>query len=135
MTTTFNLSSGDTATYRRSQLRLLIGDTADHDGPRPGQRNFEDDELDTLLILESDNLNRAAALAYETLAGEWSRYAGSYRLGPESEEMRQSSAFADRAKTLREMYGFTTDTVETADSSVSVMVDWSKAYTDWVGKF
>ena len=49
--------------------------------------------------------------------------------------MRQSTAFADRAKTLREMYGFTTDTVETADSSVSVMVDWSKAYTDWVGKF
>lgn len=134
MTTTFDLSSGDAATYRRSQLRLLVGDTTDHDGPRPGQRNFEDDELDTLLILEDDNLNRAAALAYETLAGEWSRYAGSYRLGPESEETRQAAAFADRAKTLREMYGFTADAI-TAEESGGVMVDWSRAYTDWVGKF
>ena len=107
----------------------------DHDGPRPGQRNFEDDELDTFLILEDDNLNRAAALAYETLAGEWSRYAGSYRLGPESEEARQADAFAARAKTLREMYGYTADVVETASGSASVMVDWSRAYTDWVGKF
>lgn len=134
MTTTFDLSSGDHATYRRSQLRLLVGDTTDHDGPRPGQRNFEDDELDTFLILEDDNLNRAAALAYETLAGEWSRYAGSYRLGPESEETRQAAAFADRAKTLREMYGFTADAI-TAEESGGVMVDWSRAYTDWVGKF
>ncbi len=134
MTTTFDLSSGDHAVYRRSQLRLLVGDTADHDGPRPGQRNFEDDELDTLLILEDDNLNRAAALVYETLAGEWSRYAGSYRLGPESEETRQAAAFADRAKTLREMYGYTADAI-TAEESGGVMVDWSKAYTDWVGKF
>lgn len=135
MTTTFDLSSGDHATYRRSQLRLMVGDTADHDGPRPGQRNFQDDELDTLLILESDNLQRAAALVFETLAAEWSRYAGSYRLGPESEEMRQATAFADRAKTLREMYGYATDTIETADGGGAVMVDWSKAYTDWLGKF
>jgi hypothetical protein len=134
MTMTFDLSSGDHAVYRRSQLRLIVGDTIDHDGPRPGQRNFEDDELDTLLILEDDNLNRAAALAYETLAGEWSRYAGSYRLGPESEETRQGAAFADRAKTLREMYGFTADAI-TAEESGGVMVDWSSAYTDWVGKF
>lgn len=134
MTTTFDLSSGDSATYRRSQLRLLVGDTADHDGPRPGQRNFQDPELDTFLLLESDDLNRTTALAFETLAAEWSRYAGSYRLGPESEEARQADAFAARAKALREMYGYTTG-YPVADSAGGAIVDWSAAYDDWVGHF
>ena len=134
MTTTFDLSSGDSATYRRSQLRLLVGDTADHDGPRPGQRNFQDQELDTFLLLESDDLNRTTALAFETLAAEWSRYAGSYRLGPESEEARQPDASAARAKALREMYGYTTG-YPVADSAGGAIVDWSAAYDDWVGHF
>ena len=134
MTTTFDLSSGDSATYRRSQLRLLVGDTADHDGPRPGQRNFQDQELDTFLLLESDDLNRTTALAFETLAAEWSRYAGSYRLGPESEEARQADAFAARAKALREMYGYTTG-YPVADSAGGAIDDWSAAYDDWVGHF
>lgn len=134
MTTTFDLSSGDAATYRRSQLRLLVGDTADHDGPRPGQRNFQDEELDALLLLEGDDLNRTVALAFETLAAEWARYAGSYRLGPESEEARQSDAFAARAKPLREMYGYTTG-YPVAESAGGVVVDWSAAYDNWVGHF
>lgn len=134
MTTTFDLSSGDYATYRRSQLRLLVGDATENDGPRPGQRNFQDEELDTFLLLEGDSFNRTVALVFETLAGEWSRYAGSYRLGPESEEGRQAAAFAERAKTLRDMHGYTTDGVEAAGEG-GLILDWSQAYEDWVGKF
>lgn len=134
MSTTFDLDSGDFATYRRSQLRLLIGDATENDGPRPGQANFQDVELDTFLLLESDDLDRAAARAFEVLAGQWARLAGSYRLGPESEEMRQSSAFADRAKGLRDVYGFTTndDSDGTPDSAI---IDWSDVYKTWIGKF
>lgn len=134
MTTTFDLSSGNHAIYRRSQLRLLIGDAAENDGPRPGQANFDDDELDTLLLLEGDNLDRAAARAFEVLAGQWARHAGSYRLGPESEEMRQSAAFADRAKDLRGIHGYTT--VDDSDGlGESAIIDWTGVYTDWIGKF
>jgi hypothetical protein len=120
--------------FRRSQLRLLVGDATENDGPRPGQVNFQDEELDALLLLEGDDLNRAAARVFEVLAAEWSRYAGSYRLGPESEEMRQAQAFADRALTWREMYGYTTP-VEAEGSGDSAVVDWSAVYRNWLGKF
>lgn len=134
MSFTFVLSSDDYAVHRRSLLRLLIGDTTENDGPRPNRANFQDDELDAFVLLEADNLDRASARAIEALAAQWARYAGSYRLGPESEEMRQSAAFADRAKEMRSVHGFTTadDLDGTAESGI---VDWTGVYKDWVGKF
>lgn len=134
MATTFDLTNTDATIFQRSQFRLLIGDATENDGPRPGQANFQDDELDTFVLLENGNLNRAVARAFEVLAAEWSRLAGSYRLGPESEEMRQAAAFADRAKTARELYGFTT-AEPTESGAESGIVDWSGVYADWVGKF
>lgn len=133
MATTFDLSSQDRATYRRSQLRLLIGDTTQDDGPRPGQTNFQDDELDALLSLEGDDLNRATARAYETLAGEWSRYAGTYSLGPESEASRQAEAFAARAATARELYGYALG--EEGAVEEAAYIDWSAVYEGWTGGF
>ncbi len=130
----FDLSNADYGVHRRSLLRLLIGDTVEGDGPRPNRANFQDEELDAFALLEADNLERTAARAIEALAAQWARYAGSYRLGPESEEMRQSAAFADRAKDMRAIHGFTTvdDDDGTAGSGI---VDWSGVYRDWVGKF
>ncbi len=134
MSFSFDLSNADYGGHRRSLLRLLIGDTVEGDGPQPNRANFQDDELDAFVLLEADNLDRAAARAIEALAAQWARYAGSYRLGPESEEMRQSAAFADRAKEMRAVHGFTTadDLDGTGDSGV---IDWSGFYRDWVGKF
>lgn len=134
MTVTFDLTNEIAPIYRRSQLRLLTGDTSDGDGPRPNGGNFQDDELDVFLVLEADNMNRAAARIFEVLAAEWSRYAGSYRLGPESEEARQAEAFAARAAEWRSLYGFTVDNEGTAGAT-SAVVNWSDAYADWVGKF
>lgn len=133
MTTTFDLTSPDFTVYRRSQLRLLIGDATENDGPRPGQANYSDAELDAFIELEGDNMNRAAARALETLAAEWARYAGSYRLGPESEEARQSDTFAARAKVARELYGYTPDSE--GDETDAAFVDWSGVYADWLGQF
>ena len=133
MATTFDLSSQDRATYRRSQLRLLIGDSAENDGPRPGQANFQDAELDAFLALEGDNLNRGAARAFEALAAEWSRYAGTYSLGPESEASRQAEAYAARAATARELYGYTTEEEGAPDEAA--YVDWSAVYENWTGGF
>ena len=134
MATTFDLTNPDAAIFQRSQFRLLIGDATESDGPRPGQGNFQDNELDALLLMENGDLNRAVARAFEVLAAEWSRLAGSYRLGPESEEMRQAAAFADRAKTARELYGFTTADPATTGAE-SGIVDWSDVYSSWVGQF
>lgn len=132
---TFDLASELSPIYRRSQLRLLVGDTADGDGPRPKAANFQDEELDVFFVLEADDMNRAAARIFEVLAAEWSRYAGAYRLGPESEEAKQADAFAARAKEMRALYGFTTNEEGTADGATSAVVNWSDAYADWVGKF
>lgn len=111
MTITFDLSSTDYSGYRLSQFRLLIGDAAEGDGPRPNRRNFQDEELNTFLLLEGDDLNRAVALVFETLAAEWARLAGSYGLGPESETTRQSDTFAARAAAMRATYGYTAQPV------------------------
>lgn len=135
MTVTFALDSPDHQTYVRSQLRLLAGDATENDGPRPNMGNYQDGELDALLRLENGDLNRAAARVFETLAAEWSRYAGAYRLGPESEEMRQAAEFANRAAALREQHGYTTTgEAEGGDSAAAGFVDWSNQYAAWIGK-
>lgn len=128
MTVTFDLQSGNRAIYRRSQLRLLIGDTAEGSGPRIGGGNFDDAELDAFFEMEADSMGRAQALALETLAAEWSRSAGQYRLGPESESNQQAEAFASRAALAREKYGYTLE-----DDDVSGVVNWERGYENWHG--
>lgn len=135
MTVTFDITNDSRAVWRRSVLRLLVGDSAEGDGPRPKGGNYADDELDTFLMLEADGINRAAARTFEALAAEWSRYAGSYRLGPESEEARQAAEFAARATAMRAVHGWTTSEDGTDDGDSSGIVDWSDAFRNWVGKF
>lgn len=135
MTVTYVPDSADYITYLRSQLRLLVGDTAEYDGPRPGRQNYQDEELGALLRLENNDLNRTAARVFEILSAEWSRLAGSYRLGPESEEMRQAAEFGARASHLRAQYGFTMTAESDGSGDDSGFVDWSSVYDAWVGKF
>lgn len=135
MTFTYVPDSPDYTVYQRSLLRLLAGDAVADDGPRPDRRNYADNELDIFLLLENSDLNRASARIFETLAGEWARYAGSYRLGPESEEMRQSAEFSQRAAALRAYYGYTTSDELGSDGGESGFVDWTDTYRKWVGKF
>ena len=47
MTVTFDITNDSRAVWRRSVLRLLVGDSAEGDGPRPKGGNYADDELDT----------------------------------------------------------------------------------------
>ena len=47
----------------RSRVRLLIQDTD------PNSPIFQNGEIDAFLTIEGDNVKRAAALAYETIAG------------------------------------------------------------------
>lgn len=127
MTVTFDLSSSNRTVYRRSQLRLLIGDTSEDNGPRIDKANFDDAELDAFLDMEADSIGRAQALALETLAAEWSRSAGQYKLGPESDLSKQADAYAKMAKLARDKYGYTLpEEIET-----SAMLDWESGYEKW----
>lgn len=128
MTVTFDLGNGNRAVYRRSQLRLLIGDTDEGKGPRLDGGNFDDAELDAFFELEGDSMGRAQALALETLAAEWSRSAGQYRLGPESETSQQAEAFAARAALAREKYGYSLE-----NDSEAAIINWEDGYEKWHG--
>lgn len=60
MSFTYDLSD---LSSNRSRLRLLVRDTD------PDYTIFQDEELDVFLSLEESNLKRAAAMAYEVIAG------------------------------------------------------------------
>lgn len=60
MTFTYNLAN---LTDTRSRVRLLLRDTD------PDNVIFQDEELDAFLAMNSSNLFRTAALAYEAIAG------------------------------------------------------------------
>jgi len=89
------------------KLRLRIGDTVTGSGPRPESgvaSNFSDEELQHFIDTEG-TLERAIALALETLATEWSVFTN-ITLGPRKEEYaRISEQFAKRADQARKNYG------------------------------
>lgn len=87
------------------KLRLEIGDTAEDNGPRPNNANFSDEEIAHFLS-EEGTTGRAAARCCEVLAREWSRKAGSERLGPRSFARNQSDAYQKQADLLRAQHGY-----------------------------
>lgn len=132
MTFSYDLDASG-APLTRARLRLAIGDTAEGSGPRPNGANYADEELSAFLFLENGNLSRAQARALETLAGEWARYAGSYRLGPESGESLTAVRYAEQAAQLRRLAGYTMpDEVGEAEAESGV-VDWSAGFEEALG--
>ena len=68
-------------TANRDVVRFHIGDTEGDKGPRPDGRNFTDAEIAQLLSAESDVVNAAIALGFETLRDEWAPFALSEKEG------------------------------------------------------
>lgn len=91
------------------KVRRRIGDTVEGNGILPNSENFAPDEISYFLTAEGDHIMKAAAAAMEAAAAAWASRAGTYRLGPESDEQRQSDALAKRALTLRDRFGYTSD--------------------------
>lgn len=87
------------------KLRLEVGDTTEDSGPRPGGTNFSDAEMEHFLS-EEGTVGRAAARCCEVLATEWSRKAGSERLGPRSFARNQASEYRLAAELLRTQHGY-----------------------------
>lgn len=124
---TYNLSAEDATVVLRSRLRLLINDTEPGAGPRPGQRNFTDAELDTMLELEGGNLYRAAALVFEALMSAWSALAERVGLGPQTYESTQARRYKDLALHYREQYGHG----KAGGAEDGQFVSWAAAFATW----
>lgn len=91
-----------------AQLRLEIGDTSPVPGfgVRPDGSCFQDEELQYFLTREGDTVGCAAAAVCEALAVAWTNV-GTTTLGSISEQhISTAGKYADRAKALREMYGY-----------------------------
>lgn len=83
------------------KVRLALGDTSDGSGMRPDGANFEDEELDTFLVLEGDDVELATARALEVLANQWASRAD-LQVGPRKESLSQiATRYAELAKTVR----------------------------------
>lgn len=87
------------------KLRLEVGDTIEDKGPRPDNVNFSNEEM-AYFLSEEGTVGRAAARCCEVLATEWSRKAGSERLGPRSFARNQAKAFQEEADRLRAQHGY-----------------------------
>jgi hypothetical protein len=128
---TYDLAGDDPLITTRSNVRLQIGDSVRDDGPRPGGGNYDDVEIDHFLAQEGGHLQRAVALALETLAAEWAREASRQQLGPSSSEANQARAFAERAAALRKAYGFTNASFQPgAGPASSGYISWKAFYAD-----
>ena len=79
------------------KMRLLIGDTSEDSGVRPDGRNFSDEELAYFLSTKG-RLTWAVALAFETLANEWSSAAISEKQGDHSIDAKEvAKQYSERA--------------------------------------
>jgi hypothetical protein len=93
-----------TLTTDLDRVRFYIHDTADSDGPLPGDANFSDEELGGLVTLEG-SWQRAVAAAFEALSAAWRKYPD-YK----SDDLTMSSSdiadgYAKDAQEWRSKYG------------------------------
>lgn len=101
-------------------VRLELGDTTEGKGVRPDDGNLSDEEL-TYWVGREGHVMRAVAAACEALARMWSSYT-TISIGPHSETLSLIQGnWADRAKSLRSLYGNTPDSA--ASTSFVVPID------------
>lgn len=60
-------------TTDRDKVRFHIQDTVEDAGPKPGDGNFSDEELDGLITV-AGSWERAVSAAFRALAAAWRRY-------------------------------------------------------------
>jgi hypothetical protein len=91
------------------KVRFHLRDVDPGQGPLPGDKNFQDSELNGLLTLE-DSWQRAVAAGYEVLAADWARFAD-LSVGPRRESLSQiAESYASLGAQWRAQYGFTDQT-------------------------
>ena len=86
------------------KVRLYLQDTVGEHGPKPGDKNFTDDEIAGLISLEG-SWQRAVAAGFEILAAAWTRYPSFNADGLSVSRTDIANGFTAQAKTWRLKYG------------------------------
>ena len=94
----------DTLADSRSKVRFYLQDTSLDAGPKPGDGNFTDGELDGLITAEG-SWQRAVAAGFETLAASWKRYPTFKADGLTLNRSDIASGYAEQALYWRKQYG------------------------------
>lgn len=95
----------DTLLTDRDNVRFQIGDVVENDGPRPGGRNFSNEEVAATVTSEG-TAGKASAGLCEVLAREWAGNAGTSWVGEIKQEYSdRSKFFSDLAADLRLQHG------------------------------
>lgn len=94
----------DSLASARDRLRFAIGDTTSGAGPKPGDANFSDAELDGLLVIEG-TWQRAVAAAFEALAALWAKHPTFDADGMSSNQSDIAAQFRMSAEVWRTRYG------------------------------
>jgi hypothetical protein len=106
----------------RDRVRFYLNDTEFEAGPLPGDANFDDHEIDDMLIQEG-NWRRAVAAGLERLAQAWMRHPTFQADGISISRSHISRNYAEQAELWRRRYGFNA----AARTSPVIRVD---AYSD-----
>ena len=115
MSFTYDLSSSDSTTKRRSEVRLYIPDNDSN------AYELEDAELDVFIADAGQNVLAAAALACEWLSRKYAQTPTFTADGLRVDNSKRSDAFAKRAMELRAMM---------SGSISSIAIDRQDGYAD-----
>lgn len=102
----------------RSKVRFYLQDTVVNEGPKPGDENFSDEEIDGLIAVEGD-WQRAVAAGFEILASAWARYPNFSADGLQVNRSDISRSYANQAAAWRKLYGSTASTSKAGSRAVT----------------
>ena len=100
----------DALSTSRDKARFYLQDTTEDAGPKPGDANFSDDELDGLVTTEG-SWQKAVAAGFETLPAAWMRYPNFSADGLRLDRSAIAKGYQEQAKTWRRRYGGPSTTV------------------------
>jgi len=113
----------DALSTSRDKVRFYLQDTIEDSGPKPGDGNFSDDEIDGLITAEG-SWQKAVAAGFETLASAWRRYPNFSADGLRLDRSAIANGYAADAKEWRKRYGYaTTNAGYTATTRVDAYSD------------
>lgn len=114
----------DTLDEDRDKVRFYLQDVVMGAGPKPGDGNFTDEELDGLITVEGD-WQRAVAAGFETLAAAWRRYPSFSADGLQLSRSDIARGYADQATEWRTKYGSATSTSRAGSRAVTKVDGYS----------
>jgi hypothetical protein len=96
-----------TLTTNLDKVRFYLQDITSGAGPKPGDGNFTDAELEGLITAEG-SWQRAVAAGFETLAIAWRKYPSFTADGLQLARSDIAKGFAEQAKEWRKLHGSST---------------------------